>query len=66
MSNNDPDSYLHEKDAARLLGVSARTLQAWRCKKLGPPFVRLGRAIRYQRRTLVDWAEQQASSVNRA
>lgn len=61
MTNTDPESYLHEKDAARLLGMSARTLQAWRSKCLGPPFVKLGRAIRYQRQVLVDWAKQQAS-----
>ena len=37
-----------ERDAARLLGVSVRTLQRWRLEGRGPGFCRLGdRAIRY-------------------
>jgi hypothetical protein len=39
---------LDEKAAAAFLGLgSYRTLQAWRCRRTGPPFIRLGRQIRY-------------------
>lgn len=39
---------LDEDHAARWLGLSVRTLQSWRCRRSdGPPFIRLGRAIRY-------------------
>ena len=55
MSNNDEAALLTEKQAARLLSISNRTLQAWRGRRAGPPFVRAGRAIRYQRAALVDW-----------
>jgi hypothetical protein len=48
---------LTEKAAARLLCVSSRTLQTWRSKGLGPPFVRVGRAIRYDRRRLGEWTK---------
>lgn len=54
-STNDADELLTEREAADLLKMSSRTLQAWRCSKAGPAFVRVGRAIRYRRRDLVAW-----------
>jgi predicted site-specific integrase-resolvase len=38
---------LTETEAARRLGLKVATLRAWRHRGVGPPFVRLGRAIRY-------------------
>jgi predicted DNA-binding transcriptional regulator AlpA len=39
--------------AAQVLGVAPATLDAWRCyRRSGPPFVRLGRAVRYRRADL--------------
>jgi hypothetical protein len=48
-------SLLTEKVAARLLAVSNRTLQTWRCKGIGPAFVRAGRAVRYRQTDLDAW-----------
>jgi excisionase family DNA binding protein len=53
----EPDALLDELQAAQLLGLSSRTLQAWRAKGEGPPFVRAGRAIRYRRRDLMAWVD---------
>ena len=50
-----PDALLTEVCAARFLKISIRTLQAWRCRDMGPAFVRLGRAIRYRQSDLVIW-----------
>ncbi len=47
-----PEPLLSEPQAARILNVSIRTLQAWRCAAKGPPFIRVGRAIRYRRSDL--------------
>ena len=55
--SQDPDALLVEVRAAELLGVSTRTLQAWRSQGCGPPFVRVGRAIRYRRRDLLSWIQ---------
>jgi predicted DNA-binding transcriptional regulator AlpA len=50
---SDIDAALSENQAAEFLGVSVRTLQAWRVRGGGPQYVKLGRAVRYQRRELV-------------
>ncbi|EIC23784.1 helix-turn-helix transcriptional regulator [Thiorhodovibrio frisius] len=41
-----------ETQAALYLGVSPRTLQAWRVRGTGPQFVKLGRSVRYDRAAL--------------
>ena len=52
----DPNALLTEVQAADLLSLSIRTLQAWRSTNVGPPYVRAGRAVRYRRGALIDWA----------
>lgn len=41
-----------EKAAAAYLGLSVRTLQAWRLRGGGPEYVKLGAAVRYDRAAL--------------
>jgi excisionase family DNA binding protein len=53
----DHDALLSEMQAARVLNLSSRTLQAWRSKGVGPPFVRAGRAVRYRRSDILSWVE---------
>lgn len=50
----DPnDRLLTPAQAAKILRVKTRTLQAWRYRGGGPPYVKLGlRAIRYRRSDL--------------
>lgn len=36
------------KEAARMLGVSHRTLEDWRTRGTGPRFIMLGRLVRYR------------------
>jgi predicted DNA-binding transcriptional regulator AlpA len=54
----DVDALLNEAQTELLLGVSARTLQAWRLRGGGPKFVKAGRAVRYRRRDLLDWIDK--------
>ena len=49
------EALLCEVQAARLLNLSVRTLQAWRSKGYGPLFIRAGRAIRYRKKDLWAW-----------
>lgn len=50
---------LREADVAAKLDVTASGLQKWRRRKTGPPFIRLGRSIRYPSDQLDQWLEAQ-------
>ena len=39
---------LREKEVSEMLGVAIPTLHAWRRLGKPPPFIRLGRAVRYR------------------
>jgi excisionase family DNA binding protein len=39
---------LTEQGVAKLLQVTVKTLQAWRVRGGGPPFVKVGRCVRYR------------------
>ena len=53
--SSSDDSLFDEVRTAQFLRISARTLQAWRVRDFGPPFIHLGRAVRYQKQALIDW-----------
>jgi excisionase family DNA binding protein len=54
------DELLTEQELAALLKVSVRTVRAWRIEGTGPPSLRIGRGVRYRRRDVDTWLEQQA------
>jgi len=45
------------EQAAQILDVKKSTLEAWRCRGGGPPFIRYGRAIRYRESDLQEFIE---------
>jgi excisionase family DNA binding protein len=59
-NRNDADarSVMSNKEAARFLRVSHRTLEDWRLTGRGPRFVKLGRLVRYLRTDLLDFLDQ--------
>lgn len=46
---------VNEIEAARYLGLSPRTMQAWRVRGDGPPYAKLGAAVRYDLDVLAAW-----------
>ena len=52
------DQALTEQGAAPVLNVSVKTLQAWRVRGGGPPFLKLNRCVRYWKSDLREWMEQ--------
>ncbi len=48
-ASQDPDRLLNEAQLAQLTNLSVRTLQAWRLRGEGPPFIKIGRSVRYKR-----------------
>jgi predicted DNA-binding transcriptional regulator AlpA len=55
---NLPHRYLKTFEAARLLGLSERTLEKHRCKGTGPSFIKLGGRVVYKLDELNAWAEK--------
>jgi len=50
---------LSQRQVAVRLGVSARTIEGWRARGIGPPFLRLSaRAVRYRAVDLEQWLDQ--------
>lgn len=46
---------LTEVQAAKIISLSVRTLQAWRLRGVGPAYVKVGKAVRYSRADLIAW-----------
>lgn len=42
-------AYLDTRQAAALTGIAAYTLECWRRDGEGPPYVKLGRLVKYRR-----------------
>ena len=56
--------YLRTPEAARHLSVSHQYLEVSRCRGEGPPYVKLGRAVRYRRAALDEWAKSRECRPN--
>jgi len=54
---NPADKYLTTREAAELLGLTVKSLEARRARGNGPPFVRIGRLIRYLRSAVLAWIQ---------
>lgn len=44
----EPEEMVSDLVVAKLLGVKRATVQRWRLRRVGPPFHKCGRAIRYK------------------
>ncbi len=49
---------LDEAEAARILHCTRSALRRWRLERRGPPFVRIGRLIRYRPSDLEEFIER--------
>jgi excisionase family DNA binding protein len=63
----DPDQKFSRPEAARYLGISARTLEGWAVRGGGPRMLKLGSRVVYRRRDLDTWlaARERASTSDR-
>jgi predicted DNA-binding transcriptional regulator AlpA len=48
---------MNEQQASEMLGLSVRTLQAWRIRGEGPQFRKLGRRVGYTMGDLKSWVD---------
>ena len=58
------DELLDQRTAARLLGLSVRTLERHRLVGTGPSFARLSRLVRYRQRDPADWVNSHQNSTS--
>jgi predicted DNA-binding transcriptional regulator AlpA len=56
------ESLLSQKQAARILGISVRTLERHRVAGTGPRWARLGRLVRYRESDLTRWVDSNLRS----
>ncbi len=47
MAHTDPSFLINEHEAARILGLSVKTLRRWRWAGRPPGFLKIGAAVRY-------------------
>jgi predicted DNA-binding transcriptional regulator AlpA len=57
LETSSPDDALTTRQAARLLGMAEITLHQARLRGDGPPFFRIGRAVRYVRRDVLAYRD---------
>ncbi len=65
--NTTNNALMTEAAAAEFLGMSIRTMQAWRVRGGGPRFAKLSKAVRYRPADLETFvAENMAASTSEA
>jgi excisionase family DNA binding protein len=49
--------FLTQNEVAELLRLPVRTVEDWRLTRNGPPWLKLGRHVRYERDDLLEWVK---------
>ena len=49
---------MDEREVARHLSLGVQTLRNWRCRHIGPPYLKLQRSVRYRIADVILWAER--------
>ena len=49
--------YLTAAQAAQLTGFSTKALESFRSKRIGPPFLKVGKSVRYRSADVRSWIE---------
>lgn len=54
-NDNGAPEFFDEKHFCAVLGISSVTATKWRAKAKGPPFIKVGRLVRYRRSDVDAW-----------
>ena len=55
----DHDQFVTEFELSARLDIPVPTLRTWRCRRTGPPFVKIGpRAVRYSWKAVLEHCER--------
>jgi excisionase family DNA binding protein len=58
---NTVDRLWTVEDVSAYLGVPVKTLYQWKWRGEGPPVLKIGRHLRYDRRAVQGWATDEAA-----
>lgn len=61
----EPSRFLDERQLCAELGISPVTATKWRRNAEGPPFIRVGRLIRYSREAFDAWLASRTVGLSR-
>ncbi len=50
--------FLTQCEVAEVLRVPVRTVEDWRLTRSGPPWVKLGKHVRYEQAELLAWVQE--------
>ena len=64
-SETEENTLLTTHQAAEMLGTTERTLRTYRFDNVGPPYVKLGRSIRYSRDALINYIDERTVCPNK-
>jgi excisionase family DNA binding protein len=59
----EPDEFWSSDYVAELLVLTRNTLEKWRVRGEGPPFVKLGGRVRYRRSDVLAWIEENTKAT---
>jgi hypothetical protein len=51
-------TFLTQHELAELLRLPERTLEDWRLTHMGPPYLKLGRHVRYDVQDVLTWVQE--------
>lgn len=54
-----------ETEFSELTGIPVMTLKTWRSREQGPPYVKIGRLVRYSRKTVMQFIDNQTHQPGR-
>jgi excisionase family DNA binding protein len=54
-TNDQAPEFFDERRLCALLGISSVTATKWRAKAKGPPFIKVGRLVRYRNSDVEAW-----------
>jgi predicted DNA-binding transcriptional regulator AlpA len=57
------DRLLDTTEVADYLGIPVNSLKMWRYRRTGPPWLKLGRHVRYRQTTLERWLDGQEGQI---
>ena len=58
MEHEGIDYMMDQEDVSRILKVSTKTLEYWRCRGGGPDFIKIGKLVRYRMPDLKEFIQR--------